>query len=171
MAERIPTDESTLDGGTAVSGSLLARVADDVGSNRETLARHGAHLESINNYAEKGSTAQIEIATLMRERERRSAEEAVADREAAALAAERQDATRDKVLNWFGENWKVLGLGLILILNPASMGKLYELGLLAPFGVPAPAMAAPVAVAPVAAAPVMPVVLEAEPAVEPVSAP
>ncbi len=153
MSERMPTDECTLDGGVAVSGALLKRVADDASANRTALAEHGVILTAINKYAETGSTAQIQMAAIMAEREKRAAaaEEARLRRE--EMAADRQDATRDKLMSWLGENWKVLGLGLILILNPASMGKLYELGLLAPFGVPAPAVVVPAV--PAAAAPVL----------------
>ena len=110
---------------------------------RERLTTVETALNSLQQTSKDTATASIRMADIAEERARRERE----DREARRLRAERKEERADKAWDrltvWSADNWKGAVLVILLFVNPASLGKLYELGLLAPFGVPQPTAAAP----------------------------
>lgn len=141
----------------ALIASTLDTVAKDTAIAKDTVMLVQSAMESLALSSRDGSTASMKMATIMEEREKRAA---IAD-EAALVREEKLSDQKGKVWRSVADNWKIVLLGLALFLNPASLGKLYELGLLAPLGVPAPTAVAAVMPAPVAA----PVSLPVQPAV------
>jgi hypothetical protein len=112
------------------------------------LSMEGA-LSSLDKHSRDTATASMRLAAIAEERFRADQADRERQLRREELTAEHEREVRNKVLTWLGENYKMLGLGLILIFNPASIGKLYELGLLAPLGLGAPAPMAAAAAAPI----------------------
>lgn len=126
--------------------SALGRVEQGVIEMRDRVLAVEGSLSSLETHSRETAAASIRMATIAEERFRADQEERQARQRREEKSAEQDAELRGRAFAWFSENWKVVGLATLFLLNPASVGKMYELGFLAPFGlVNQPAMpAAPV---------------------------
>jgi len=142
-----PTDERG-----AVSGVLLQRVADDAAANRTSLAVQAEYLQGLRESSNRTATATQTLAALAKSRAHNESEDRAMIREDAAAAAAQAAKTQERLVAWFSDNWRYLGIVGLLIFYPQVVDQIRALGMLpttpTPAAVsvtPAPAVAPPAA--------------------------
>ena len=76
---------------------------------------HGIMLTDLKEAARETATASTTMAAIAQAREERDRERAAADLEAQKARAEREAKAQERIATWFSENWRYLGLILLLV--------------------------------------------------------
>ena len=136
--------------------SSTARTEAGVNEMQKSMQAMQTAMQSMEQTGRDTATASMRMATIAEERYKAEREEREARLRREEKQAEREAEMRGKFADWLSANWMYIGIVAMFLLNPASLGKMYELGMLAPLGLqPAPVVQSPAAPAPLPA-PVVP---------------
>lgn len=138
-AESLPPAEEVTEVGRVRLASVLRNqeeLRQYLAGNREHITTIRADLKEVRvrlEQIERGTAAQIRMADLMEERAKLEREEREAARAAAEREAERGAQAWAKAFDFLGENWKSIGLVMLVIFYPRIIPALQGMGMLPAF--------------------------------------